>query len=110
MMPPPPQLALDRAILSELGCYYQPDELPIEWDERFFKEDLPRLAAKSAERLKERVEVDRLPDLAQLLREAATSSAHPLVTQASMESMLDWEDDEHWPMLQALFRSIADQL
>lgn len=110
MTNPSPQQALIDAVCSDLICWYQPDELPFEEDETFWRETVPALAARSARRLRASVGVDGVSSLAQLLRDAATDPTHALVVKATANTLMDWGDEETWPFTQALFRSIADQL
>lgn len=101
---------LENAIRDEFSCHYLPEELPPQWDELFLSRDLPAKAEKSAKRLRHKLGADQAQELAVMLREAANSSAHSLVTLISDVTSVDWTEEQDWPVLQTLLRSIANKI
>lgn len=108
--PPPPPKSLLEEVVSELVCWYQPAELPLEGEAGYWDVLVPALASESAERLGEVVGADRVAELAELLKEAAADPAHPLVSAATRATLLDWGAKHTWPFTQAVFRGIAARL
>lgn len=101
---------LENAIRDEFSCHYLPEELPPQWTETFLSRDLPAKAEKSAKRLRHKLGTDQAQQLAALLREAANSSTHSLVALVADVTSIDWTEEQDWPVLQALLRSIADKI
>ena len=108
----PPDTALTRraedAIKNEFGLYYTSDELPLLSSEAF-QQHLPEHTADSAGRLG-RGGPDLVPALVAVLERVAADPQDPLFEHLSTVTLLDWRDEDLWPIFQEIATRIAQSL
>lgn len=96
----------EKDIENEFSCQYLPGELP-PFTERFVDSELPRRASDSAARLYGQAKCARASETIALLRAMSKSKEHHLTRRIS-DDMIDWTEDENWPILVLLLNLIAD--
>ncbi len=110
-MRPPDTALIQRAedvIENEFAAYYLADELPPLGGE-VFRQHLPAHASASAQRLGWGVP-DLVPALVAVLERVAADPRAPLVARLSEASVLEWTDEDAWPIFQEIVTQIAQSL
>jgi hypothetical protein len=102
---------LQQLIDQEFSCYYMSDELPAAWDESFMEKELPKMARRSAVRLKHELKGENPQELIELLVTASQDPNHSMVQMICDATLIDWpEEPEDWSVLQKLLNQIAMNL
>ena len=92
-----------NALLEEFAAYYNADEL-----QGFIHDGLSEQVDESAARMVH-ILGNRASEVADLLRQLAADSSHPLFETIGKQTMYDWNGDpDSWAKFQEIARRMAD--
>jgi hypothetical protein len=99
----------DELLLDEFGSYYLADELD-DWTDAEFVQQIPEKAAESAKRLLWAGGRGAAAQIISTLQAIAGDRQHSLHEHISEHTLIDWRDEEAWPVFQKLAAAIAQEL
>lgn len=99
---------VQEIVWQEITSQYLPEELPEDNQELYNL--LPRLAQSSTKRLLFRINKEQINELKTVLQAARSDKSHPLIVSISKSSLIDWDKEPNWGVIQRLFELILQEI
>ena len=106
-----PYKKLQQIIWQEFSSQYLPEELPRKWEAAFIEQELPKMARRSALRLKHQLKNDNVQELTELIETSSLDPNHLLIQTICDATGIDCADEpDNWTVLQNLLNLIVMRL